>query len=496
MKRTVLLFLLIAAAFDFLFWNQTPGLNVFLFSILVVTALYFRFRESSKRIPVAVLAAGALLSGFMVFVHGAGWALAANIISLLLFAAAISSTQLHSVYTFIPQSLLNLVILPVTFGSRLTRVSKTESSDRRFLFYAAVVIVPMLIGSVFYAMYLWGSPHFREANSGLMSAIEEYFGEYPVVHVFFLLWAMFMSAFFLFKGYVSLPEESRIKHILRKKKVSKRFSNMRLKRELIAGTVLLFFLNSLLAVVNYIDIKTVWFDFVVPEHFSLKQFVHNGTWILTICVFMSVGIVLWLFRGNQNYFWKSWGLKLLAYAWIGQNMILTFSVFMRNDHYIGWHGLAYGRIFVNVLMIATFIALALLMVKVSKKYNGHYFFRINSWLAYALIIVCSFVNWDRVIFNYNIAHWNVSQIDYAMYAKLGPEIYPDMYAHHNEVDKQITAHAHNPERWVYWESTKAYWDNVRYYKATSFREIVFQDWQSYTIEGRNSIQKFRALGTR
>lgn len=495
MKRTVLLFLLLAAAFDFLFWDQTPGLNAFLFTIVVITALYLRFKESRRRIPVAVLACGALLSGFMVFVHGAGWALAANIISLLLFAVAISGPQLNSVYYFIPQSLLNLLVLPVTIGSKMTRVSKKESSDRRFIFYLLVLGIPLLIGALFYSMYLWGSPHFRDANSGMMEAIENYFGPYPLVHIFFLLWAISMSAYFVFRGYVSLPAESTIKQIIRPRKRREGAPTMGLKRELLAGMVLLLVLNVLIAVVNYIDIKTVWFDFVVPENFSLKQFVHNGTWILTICVFMSVGIVLWLFRGNQNYFWRSSLLKLLAYVWIAQNMVLAFSVFMRNYHYIGWHGLAYGRIFVIVLMLMTFIALALLMLKVARKYTGHYFFAANSWIAYALVVVCCFADWDRVILEYNLKHPNAAQIDYEFYLLTSPDLLPELVAHRTEIDRQITAHAQNEVQWRDW-THEDYWDHVYRLQDWHFREVITRKWQSWTIADANALEPLRAMNRR
>lgn len=492
MKRTVLLFLLLAAAFDFLFWNQTPGLNIFLFTILVVGVLYFRFAEARKRIPVALLAAGSLLSGFMVFAHGAGWALAANIISLLLLAVAISGPQLNSIYYFIPQSLLNLIILPVTIGSKVASAARKETGDRRFVFYLMVIGGPLLIGAVFYSMYLWGSPHFRDANSGLMEAIEKYFGTYPMIHISFLLWAICMSAYFLFQGYVNLPAESKLKHIVRHRKFKLRTVTMGLKRELLAGIVLLLMLNLLIAVVNYIDIKTVWYDFVVPENFSLKQFVHNGTWILTVCVFMSVAIVLWLFRGNQNHFWKSWLLKVLAIVWIAQNMVLAFSVFMRNYHYIGWHGLAYGRIFVIVLMLMTFIALILLLLKVTRKFTGRYFFATNSWIAYSLVVVCSFVNWDRVIFEHNIQHPNVSQIDYGLFVRMSPEIYPEIFQHKAEINRQITAHLDNKEQWIYWTNS-GYWEHVRDKRVDHFHELIYQDWQSWTITGFSSFQKLRAL---
>jgi hypothetical protein len=267
---------------------------------------------------------------------------------------------------------------------------------------------------------------------------------------------------------------------------------MGLKRELQAGTVLLFVLNALIAVVNYIDIKTVWFDFTVPENFSLKQFVHNGTWILTVCVFMSVAIVLWLLRNNQNHFWKSWLMKLLAMVWIGQNMILAFSVLMRNYHYIGWHGLAYGRIFVIVLMLVTLIALALLMLKVSHKYTGRYFFAASSWVAYGFAIACSFVNWDRVVFEYNVKHPNVSQIDYSFYLRLSDDMMPLLLDHYNEIENQIAAHATNKQVWCYGTSA-GFWSDVKYKGSRHFRDIVFSDWQSITVADESAFSALRAM---
>ena len=103
-------------------------------------------------------------------------------------------------------------------------------------------------------------------------------------------------------------------------------------------------LNLLLLVVNVLDINWIWFDFEVPLEFSLKQFVHEGTYLLIFSILLSMMLVLYFFRSSLNFYPKKKALVVLGKIWIIQNMVLAFSVFIRNYHYIDYHGLAGKRI--------------------------------------------------------------------------------------------------------------------------------------------------------
>ena len=82
-------------------------------------------------------------------------------------------------------------------------------------------------------------------------------------------------------------------------------------------------------------------------------------------ILISIIISLYLFRGNQNFYKKSVLLKKLALAWLAQNVILAFSVGIRNVHYIEHYALAHKRIGVFFFLLATIIGLALVITSSS-----------------------------------------------------------------------------------------------------------------------------------
>src|SRR5690606_12977260 len=103
------------------------------------------------------------------------------------------------------------------------------------------------------------------------------------------------------------------------------------------SAVLLFFgLNGLLAFLNFMDIYWVWFNFKWEGQF-LKDFVHQGTYMLILSIVISIGLVIYYFRRNLNFFQRNRRLKYLTYLWLGQNALLAVSVFIRNGYYISYY---------------------------------------------------------------------------------------------------------------------------------------------------------------
>ncbi|MFN3876452.1 MAG: DUF4173 domain-containing protein, partial [Flavobacteriales bacterium] len=221
-----------------------------------------------------------------------------------------------------------------------------------------------------------------------------------------------------------------------------------LERERRRGVLLLVLVNALLLVVNLIDINWVWFGFTVPEGFSLKQFVHEGTWVLIISILLSMGVVLWFFRGNQNFYWRNTWLKRLALLWVAQNAILGISVFLRNWHYISFHGLAYKRIGVIVFLALVLVGLVTLFIKVKERRSLYYLVRVNTWAAFAVLIGLTTVDWDSFIVRVNLRHDNPGEIDIDNYLAMSDKVLPLLYANLDRVQQQMERHKRNRVRWV------------------------------------------------
>ena len=167
------------------------------------------------------------------------------------------------------------------------------------------------------------------------------------------------------------------------------------------------FLNLVILVLNIADIKWVWYGFEWKGQY-LKQFVHEGTYLLILSIIISIILVLYFFRGNLNFYQNNKLLKSLSYIWIVQNGILTISVAIRNFWYINYFALAYKRIGVIFFLVLVFYGLFSVYRKVSQRKSTFYIFKTNAYATLIVLILGSLINWDSVIAKYNFENSNRS----------------------------------------------------------------------------------------
>ncbi|MCL2312041.1 MAG: DUF4173 domain-containing protein [Firmicutes bacterium] len=218
-----------------------------------------------------------------------------------------------------------------------------------------------------------------------------------------------------------LSSSNNLKRIRRKD-----FSSFRataLKTQYITGVVLLFMLNALILCFNYIDITNIWIGFEWDGSF-LKEFVHEGTWILLFSVFISAIIALYFFNNNLNFYSKNKLLKQLTVLWIVQNLIMTISVVIRNLYYINYFGLAYKRIAVLFFLALVAIGLITIIIKVLKIKSNYFLWRINGFSLLIVLTLSALFNWDIIIAKYNFKHHNRSLIEYRFIYNLSDATLP------------------------------------------------------------------------
>jgi len=252
--------------------------------------------------------------------------------------------------------------------------------------------------------------------------------------------------------------------------------------------------NALLLVVNAVDIAWVWFGFTVEEGFSLKQFVHEGTWLLILSILLSMAILLHLFRGNLNFHPKERGMRLLATAWVAQNFILGVSVFLRNYHYIHFHGLAYKRIGVIVFLALVLVGLVTLYLKIERRRTLTYLLRVNGWAAFAALVGLATVNWDGVIVRYNLAHWNQGEIDVDNYLAMSDKVLPLLYDDLAKVEAQMARHRENRVRWVEHLEPLSFRSDLDLKRYRFLGRYLQQDWRSWTLADQRTYEALRMRG--
>lgn len=147
-----------------------------------------------------------------------------------------------------------------------------------------------------------------------------------------------------------------------------------------------------------------------------------------------MAILLYFFRGNQNFAPYKDKLKILATIWIAQNIILVISVGIRNYHYIAQHGLAYKRIGVIFFLLLTLFGIYTMYQKITHQKSLFYLLKTNGWSVYVAFLIMSLINWDFVIFNHNVNHPLKKNIDVPFLLSLSDKTLPLVDQHRELLD--------------------------------------------------------------
>ena len=288
-----------------------------------------------------------------------------------------------------------------------------ESKIGSIISRARIFIIPIPIIIIFFGLYSASNPYFTEAFQNIFDLIENtlnyLIGVIDFQLVFTFLASLVLSNFIFFrvaKQNIIASDAVATDDLKRVKLISRNlFKLNNLKNEYKSAVFLTLCLNSILLVLNIIDINSVWFNFSWQGQY-LKEFVHEGTYLLIISIVISILLVLRFFRGNLNFYSNNKLLKILCYLWLFQNGILAISVGVRNFWYIHYFSLASKRIAVIVFLLLTLFGLYSVFIKVLNRKSLFYITKTNTYACYIMIVFCSMFNWDNIIANYNFKNSN------------------------------------------------------------------------------------------
>lgn len=418
MKSKSLITLLFASLFVILFYHKTWGLNLLLFQLSILGYLTYSWRKELVRIHYFLLASS-VVTILSAFVYHSYLGLCISAMSMLSFAVSLHEKELKSIHIAFLSSILTI---PQAFGrfvlSYKSAEQKSTASKFKFgqsLFY--MLVVPIIL--LFLFLYGKANPSFEEINTGILDSIEQtwvyLFADINWDFIFYFLLGISITVPLLFTYVIPNWLKRDIDNVLdlSREKIRKfnsqslyKFSTA-LKLEVKIGQFLLIFLNISLLLLLFFEIRDVWFGFTWDGG-MLKEFVHQGIWILIISILISMMIALYFFRDNLNFFSKANKFKIMMYVWVGLNIVLTLSVFVRTFIYIEYFALAYKRIGLLFFLVAVVIGLVSIGIKLHKKKNLFFLLRVNSWAVYCILVSMCFVNWDVVIAKYNLSRKHVS----------------------------------------------------------------------------------------
>ncbi len=487
LKLSILLVTIIL--YNTLFWQQQAGINLFLFNLILISLSIFQSRESLNNRETLTAITLMIISGSMVVLYNSGWSIFMHIVFTILSLGLLKQSELRHVFDGFIGFFASYFTSPMIWIRKARGYSKKDSRFSRFYSFLKLGIIPLVLFGLFFIIYRNASPKFEELTQTLWNYLSQLLGHISFGKAFFLLFGASLISFALFKSQIVLfPFTSSEEKLSRKKRIiqtqvfpSKENLLSELLNEYKIGVLVFAVLNLLLLAVNILDINWIWIDFEVPAEFNLKQFVHEGTFLLIFSILLSIAIFLYFFRGSLNFYPKNKWLLILGISWIAQNMILAISVFLRNYHYIDYHGLAGGRIGVITFIVFTFFGLLTLILKVKKLKTFAYLIRLNSWFILVTLGLMCCLNWDRHIVHYNLSHQNPEEIDVDYYLKLSPSVYPIILQNLPIIEKQMEAHMarEGKDIWVSYLDIDLFKDQIEYQTSEhlkSRRDLAWPSW--------------------
>jgi len=398
-----------------LFYEKSLGLNLLIYEVAYLIYIIWDKKVNLKNRNHQIYGSIFILSGIFTVINYSPFTYFMHFIAAFAFVGVLLHAELKSIVNIFLVAGSHIFGVWASYRRQLHDSKIKIIGFRKIYKTLAIIIIPLIIIYAFLLLYRRSNPLFDE----LAAKYYEYLNEWAIYISenlnWQLLWiflvSLLVSIFLLVKAsYHNLSEFDATSSdiLLRKRKNSRiSFGKLSLLNEYKAGIFLLAVLNALLLIVNIIDIRWVWFGFEWDGKY-LKQFVHEGTYLLIISILISIAIVLYYFRGNLNFYSRNKMLRYLSYMWLAQNAVLSISVAIRNYWYIEYFALAYKRIGVFIFLILTLYGLYTVFVKVYKIKSGTYLYRKNVFSIFIVLVFSSFVNWDLVIAKYNFRHAETS----------------------------------------------------------------------------------------
>ncbi|RTQ50229.1 DUF4173 domain-containing protein [Hymenobacter gummosus] len=448
-------------AFDVLFWQQGLGLNLALYTLLaVVVLLAGRPRAAWRSGYFRLVLAGTLLSCAAVAWYGSGAAVLACTGSLLLLWGYANQPLLQQASLALLTGLGAAAEVVAGLPALLVRSLPSRSTKAgRVGWYARLLLVPVLILGVFHMLFVLANPRYAAwaavAWAQLGRWLAAWFELLSIGHLLFLVLGLACTAAVLLRvplpglaqwearfGEFTLRRRDRVASFAVRHPHFGRhgFRTADLRKEYLAALAVFGLVNLLLLAVNAIDVQWLWFGFEPEKNFDLAQFVHEGTYVLIFSILLAMGIVLWFFRRNLNFYQP--GLPALrwgATVWVLQNAVLAVSVGLRNYYYISNMGLAYKRIGVCFFLLLTLFGLVTILLKIWQRRSAFSLVRLNSVAAYLVLLALAAGNWEIWIARFNLTS-DFKQVDYGFLLDMPGRVLPELVRYRAVLGqmKQIT----------------------------------------------------------
>ncbi len=424
MKKNDYLLLAATGAYSFLFYGQSPGINVLLFTLIFTAILALKnvkLLQSKKWLWSAALC---LVSGICVFVHSSALSIIGNAFSLLLMSALSVNVATSSLFSFLfgGYSIFSSIVFIILDSVKRWQGNEAMRTGKSGIRVLATFVV-LLLCILFFNMYKSSNPLFAEntkwLNFDFLSAAWIFFTLGGFVLVYALLYPRTIKEIENWEN--KLPLTNAIAE-------TGNGQEKRYDTERYAGLLLFIVLNLMLVILNVGDVQTLYFNGGLPAKVSHSDFVHNGVGILILSILIATGLIMYLSRKEFNDVKNNKALMAFIYLWIFQNIIMLSSTAFRNQIYIHDYNFTYKRIGVYVWLLLAMCGLCIMFWKIHRKRTNWYLIRTNIALWVSVLVMSGCFNWDKMITNYNLRNKALADVDVYYLFSLSSANIPELIA--------------------------------------------------------------------
>lgn len=400
--------LLIAAAiiFSVLFYQQATGINYLLFTVLVTTVIAFFEPKNIKKWQWWYYAALTNSCGFAVFYSNSNLSVFASILSLLVFSGKSfnykNSVLINLCFSFF-SVISSSIFVAIDYVNFKKQTVASENKKNKKVYFG--IFIALIIAIVFFALYQQANPLFKEFTKNInLSWIS-------IGWCLFTVWGFLVIYGLVY--YRQLDQLSNLDIISNKtllNTLEKSEEQKEINNNTVIALALFGLLNVMLVLVNALDVTNLIGSHELPKGVHLSDFVHNAVWSLVFSIIIALGLIMWFFKGELNFNKQSKTLKLLVYFWILQSAIMVISAMVRNSWYVAEYQLTYLRIGVYVFLSLSLVGLLFTFLKIKQTKSAWYLVRQNFEAWFLLLSLCSIINWDKLISDYNIKHAKNAQV--------------------------------------------------------------------------------------
>lgn len=403
MKNRSLIYFVCIAVYTYLFYDQSMGINFLIFPILILLSMLYLGFKKTYIVPFI----GLICTGLGIFLYDESPAIALHIISVLILFGfltdSIKSIYLAPIMGGISGFLSLILKVFSVFSNPDARLSQIRLNRSNAFSISIALLVTLLFGSI----YAKANPLFSDLLSFI--AFPNYEINWELVLIIIAGSVMMAAVFYPFRTEFANIVEDKMPSFLSviQDKIEDSALLNALKNENKAGIIMLSMLNVLILFFNLFDVINLTKGIVLPNGLTYSQYVHDGVNLLIISVILAIGVILFFFRGNLNFYENNQLLKKLTFVWLIQNTILLLLVAQKNMSYIAAYGLTYKRIGVFVFLLLTIVGIALTYIKIIHKKTIWYLFRTGLTTAYLTLCLLMVFNWNAIILRYNLNYAQV-----------------------------------------------------------------------------------------